>query len=123
MHARHVLTCDLACRPPFALLGQVVEALAVQVQLAAQYPSLHLAPSAAPRTSDTCTLSEGLLSLLAELGSAPVRSTFEQHEILDVTTFLLLEERDLRELFPATVMMGTRLRLRRLIRVNSEESR
>ena len=121
MHARHALTCDLACRPPFALLGQVVEALAVQVQLAAQYPSLHLAPSAAPRTSDT--LSEGLLSLLAELGSAPVRSTFEQHEILDVTTFLLLEERDLREIFPATVMMGTRLKLRRLIRVNSEESR
>ena len=66
-------------------------------------------------------LSQDLIDLLAGAGvrSHHVRDTLVQHDILDMDTFLLLEDGDLRELFP---VMGTRLKLRRIIRgtVSSE---
>eukprot|EP00045_Choanoeca_perplexa_P017549 m.256508 g.256508 ORF g.256508 m.256508 type:complete len:679 (+) comp17570_c0_seq2:1966-4002(+) len=60
-------------------------------------------------------LTPELLGLLngAGLASNDVRSVLLQHSILDEETFLMLENDDLRELFP---VMGTRLKMRSLIR-------
>jgi hypothetical protein len=88
------------------------------VGLLAQLQSMEKSRLLQRATSLPGELTEGLDDLLKASGviSHTVVDTLVQHDILDEETFLLLEDDDLREIFP---VMGTRLQLRRIIRSNT----
>eukprot|EP00045_Choanoeca_perplexa_P017552 m.256527 g.256527 ORF g.256527 m.256527 type:complete len:1296 (+) comp17570_c0_seq5:41-3928(+) len=92
------------------LMEQVLTAMLSQLQSMRTSPQLQRT-----NLSVDGDLTPELLGLLngAGLASNDVRSVLLQHSILDEETFLMLENDDLRELFP---VMGTRLKMRSLIR-------
>lgn len=65
---------------------------------------------------DVSALSPELHTLL-EAADPTVAETLAAHGILDVGTFMLLENEDLRELFPR---MGSRLKVRQLLHANRQ---